>query len=125
MTRIALALLLMTTSAGADDEGWKYDFRKCWVTNNIRAEHYKPGVPLEGVLEEGSVTLDIDGNTARIAIDSGEIGNLEKIVTLLKICDKFWTCVRNRDEGKVKHCYVPKDLEKAVKNKAYKSFFRD
>jgi hypothetical protein len=125
MTRIVLALLLMTTSAGADDKGWKYDFRKCWVTNDIRAEHYKPGVPLEGVLEQGSVSLSIDGNSARIEIESGEIGNLEKIVTLLKICDKFWTCVRNRDEGKVKHCYIPKDLEKAVKNKAYKSFFRD
>jgi hypothetical protein len=122
---MAALLLLATAPVVADDEGWKYDFRKCWVRKHIQAEHYKPGVPLEGVLEQGSVTLDINGNNARIAIDSGEIDNLEKIVILLKICDKFWTCVRNREEGKVKHCYNPRDLEKAVKNKAYKSFFRD
>jgi hypothetical protein len=51
-------------------------------------------------------------NEAVIVIDSGEIDELEKSVTLLKKCDKFWRCVADRDNlGKPKHCYMPKGLK--------------
>jgi hypothetical protein len=65
----------------------------------FRAKHLQisfPGKP------ERSVNLDI--------------GAARKAVAFLKMCDKFWTCVAERDSpgkwpGKKKHCYIPRALD--------------
>lgn len=39
------------------------------------------------------------------------IGAGRKAVAFLKKCDKFWSCVKERDlMGKKKHCFLPRDL---------------
>ena len=39
------------------------------------------------------------------------IGAGRKAVAFLKKCDKFWSCVNERDlMGKKKHCFLPRDL---------------
>jgi hypothetical protein len=54
-------------------------------------------------------------DAVRVEIGPRFIKEMEAAIALLKMCDKFWTCVAERDgyvepKGKKpKHCYLPKN----------------
>jgi hypothetical protein len=96
----SLALLLMAVRPVPAGESWEFDFRKCHVQKRFPQGEYMTG----------GTFFPTGENEVTITIDSDEISELEKAVTLLKKCDKFWNCVADREKGKRKHCYMPKDL---------------
>jgi hypothetical protein len=57
-----------------DDDKWEGDFRKCQIQKPVPA---------------GEIWMTITPD---------ELPNMQKWITFLKVCDKFWTCVRKREE---------------------------
>ena len=43
-----------------------------------------------------------------VSITPADVTAIEKGLEVLKKCDKFWTCVRERNAGSKKHCYLPR-----------------
>jgi len=73
---------------------WKANFRRCemdkWFYRNKDAYEFS---------EVGSLL---------VSIKPEDIPAIEKGIAILKKCSKFWTCVRERDAGKKRHCYLPR-----------------
>ena len=77
---------------------------------------------LKGILNftaNGKGGLDIDTRPKSPAEDeSGKtetpsIDDMRKALDFLQKCDKFWTCVADRDlspRPKHKHCFLPRDM---------------
>jgi hypothetical protein len=82
----ALLMAILPAAANADDK-WEGNFRRCQI---------------EKVLPEGQ-------RLAEVTTD--DLPNLQKWIAFLKMCDRFWRCVAERDgyieaRGKrPKHCY--------------------
>jgi hypothetical protein len=111
-----VAALLMATSAVHAVEKWEESFRRCEVTKifprNIEAEekHLKAFGTNVDIFEtpEGSY-VDVRLNGVSVTLHLDEVLALQKSIPLLKKCSKFWRCTEDRDKGKVKHCYLPRD----------------
>ena len=90
---LAAVLALVSTPALAATK-WEANSRRCeidkWFTKG-----------------EDAFDFDAEGRVL-VVIKPEEIASLEREIALLKHCSKFWSCVKRRDTGKVKHCYLPK-----------------
>jgi hypothetical protein len=96
----------------AEYKKWETNGRWCQIVKDFPPPR-SPGEPLAGELPgDPQLSASKDGSV-RVFIDNEEIRDLEKALHNLKICDKFWTCVAQRDgdeeppKGKrrPKHCY--------------------
>jgi hypothetical protein len=93
-TALLMAVLSAANAKEEDDNKWRGDFRKCKIHKTFSPE---------------------DGLFATITPD--DLPNMQKWIIFLKQCDKFWTCVRNRDDNTIsrgkrpKHCYAPRDKD--------------
>jgi hypothetical protein len=90
---LAAVLALVPTAALAATE-WEANSRRCTIDR-----WYTKG--------EDAFDFDAEGRVL-VVIKPEEIASLEREIALLKHCSKFWSCVKRRDTGKVKHCYLPK-----------------
>lgn len=95
-TATATLLLLLTTAATAQANygDWETSFRKCDIGKSFAKE--------ETIIAE-------DGSRIFVTITPADIPALEAGIAVLKQCRKFWDCVAQREQGKVKHCYMPKE----------------
>jgi hypothetical protein len=89
----AVVVALAPTAAPAATE-WQASFRRCavdkWFTKNEDAFEFTA---------EGRVL---------VSITPADVVAVEKGIAVLKKCNKFWACVRERDAGRKRHCYLPK-----------------
>jgi hypothetical protein len=88
LTSIA-ALFLTTGAAHAEWEDLK-------PVANLRYCHITVGIE---TIRENQATLDLN-----------DLLVLQKSIPQLKKCVKFWDCVADRNKGKVKHCFWPREL---------------
>jgi hypothetical protein len=90
---LAAALAVASTAALAATE-WEASFRRCeidkWFTKGEDAFEFTG---------EGRVL---------VSITPADVPAIEKGIAVLKKCNKFWACVREREAGKRRHCYLPK-----------------
>jgi uncharacterized cupredoxin-like copper-binding protein len=95
MKKLLAALLLATAVVSAQaTETWEASFRKCDLGKTFA--------------KDDTITA-YDGSTVFVTITPEDIPAIEKGIAVLKQCRKFWTCVSERNAGKMKHCYMPKD----------------
>jgi hypothetical protein len=86
--------LTASTAQTATSDGWEGNFRRCDITKASNDQEHDPWLSFE----------------------AEDLPKLEKWVAFLKVCDKFWQCVAERDgyvkpKGKrPKHCYVPRNI---------------
>jgi hypothetical protein len=101
MMKLALAFaLVLLPSAAHAVEKWEENFRRCEV-----AKRFSQGE----VTEPGKFFLTPEGN-AVVTLHLDELLELQRSIAFLKKCEKFWQCVEDRDAGKKKHCYYPREL---------------
>ena len=90
---LAAVLAVAPTAATAATE-WEANFRRCeidkWFTRGEDAYEFSA---------EGKVL---------VSIKPADVPAIERGIAILKRCNKFWTCVRERDAGKKKRCYLPR-----------------
>jgi hypothetical protein len=95
-TAIAMLVALGTASTAqtATSDGWIGNFRRCDITKASHDQEHDPWLSFE----------------------AEDLPKLEKWVAFLKVCDRFWQCVAERD-GVVKskgkrpaHCYIPRNI---------------
>ena len=90
---VALALVAIVSPAIAA-EPWEANSRRCeidkWFTKG-----------------EDAFDFDAEGRVL-VTIKPEDVPAIEKGIALLKYCSKFWACVRERDAGRRRHCYLPK-----------------
>jgi hypothetical protein len=90
---LAAVLVVASTPATAATE-WEANFRRCeidkWFTRG-----------------EDAYEFDGEGRLL-VSIKPADVPAIEEGIRVLKRCHKFWTCVRERDAGKRKHCYLPR-----------------
>ena len=92
---LATVLALAPTAATAATE-WEANFRRCemdkWFYRDKDVYEFSA---------EGSLL---------VTITPADVPALEKGIALLKRCDRFWRCVRARDNdvGKKRVCRIPK-----------------
>jgi hypothetical protein len=90
---LAAVLALVPTAAPAATE-WEANFRRCeidkWFTRGEDAYEFNA---------EGRIL---------VTITPKDIVAIERGTAVLKRCSKFWACVRDRDAGRRKHCYLPR-----------------
>ena len=90
---VALALAAIAGPAVAA-EPWEANSRRCeidkWFTRG-----------------EDAFEFDAEGRVL-VSIKPEDVPAIEKGIALLKHCSKFWTCVRERDAGRRRHCYLPR-----------------
>jgi hypothetical protein len=112
-----VAALLLSAGAAHAVEKWEESFRRCEVTKifprNIEAEEkllkaFGTNVDIFETPEGSYVDVGLNGVSVTLHLD--EVLALQKSIPLLKKCEKFWQCVEDRDKGKKKHCYLPRDL---------------
>ena len=92
---LAVALVLLASADPAPAAtAWEANSRRCeidkWFTRG-----------------EDAFDFDAEGRVL-VVIKPEEIASLEREIALLKHCSKFWTCVRERDAGRRRHCYLPR-----------------
>jgi hypothetical protein len=90
---LAAALTLVPTAARTATE-WEANSRRCEIDR-----WYTKG--------EDAFDFNAEGRVL-VTIKPAEIAALEREIALIKHCAKFWSCVRERDAGRRKHCYLPK-----------------
>ena len=90
---LAAALAVASTAATAATE-WEASFRRCeidkWFTRG-----------------EDAFEFNAEGKLL-VSIKPADVPAIERGIAVLKKCSKFWACVRKRDDGKKKHCYLPR-----------------
>ena len=90
---LAAVLALVSTPALAATK-WEANSRRCeidkWFTKG-----------------EDAFDFDAEGRVL-VTIKPEDVPAIEKGIALLKHCSKFWACVRERDAGRRRHCYLPK-----------------
>jgi hypothetical protein len=86
----ALAVVPTVTSAATE---WEANSRRC---------------TLDRWYTKGEDAYEFDGDKLLITITPKDIPAIEKGIALLRVCDKFWACIRERDAGKKKRCHIPK-----------------
>jgi hypothetical protein len=76
-----------------------------------------PPAALPALFQVRRIQISFRGEPETLNIEpiNLEIGDGRKAVEFLKLCDKFWTCVAERDSplnwpGKKKHCYYPRKI---------------
>jgi len=88
------AVLALAPTAALAAEPWEANFRRCeidkWFTRGEDAFEFSA---------EGKVL---------VSIKPEDVAEIEKGIAVLKRCSKFWACVRERDAGRKRHCYLPK-----------------
>jgi hypothetical protein len=87
----AVAVAAATVAQAAEEE-WVVNFRRCEIGKTFYKGEY---------IAQGGEQVDV-------TITPADIPAIEKGLKVLKQCEKFWTCVNKRYEGKVKHCYLPR-----------------
>jgi len=92
MKKLIAALLLAAavTGARADVPQWEASFRKCDIGKSFAKD---------------DTLQPPDGSQVFVTITPADVPAIERGLAILKRCDKLWTCVRDRNAGKVKHCY--------------------
>jgi hypothetical protein len=94
---VALCLILATCqmplrSASAQRAGetrWEADCRRGYIRKAFPKNY--PGLEFS--------------DAVRIDILPEEFADLEKAIREMRKCEKFYQCLADRDQGKVKHCY--------------------
>jgi len=93
---LAVFLLTLAATPASAATDWEASFRRCemdkWFYRNQDAYEFTA---------EGSLL---------ISITPADVPAIERGLAVLKQCDKFWTCVRERNAGAKKHCRMPKEL---------------
>jgi hypothetical protein len=92
---LAVALVLLASADPAPAAtAWEANSRRCeidkWFTRG-----------------EDAFEFDAEGRVL-VSIKPEDVPAIEKGIALLKHCSKFWTCVRERDAGRRRHCYLPR-----------------
>jgi len=97
MTRFMLiviaALSIASTVARAepeDEQKWQTSFRRCEINK---------------VFLKGDENVYEGIGWQRITITLDDVADIKRALVVLEKCKKFWSCVNDRDAGKVKHCY--------------------
>jgi hypothetical protein len=88
------AVVALAPNAALAAEPWETNFRRCeidkWFT-------------------KGEDAFEFDGEgKLLVSIKPADVPAIERGIAVLKKCNKFWACVRERDAGKKRHCYLPK-----------------
>jgi hypothetical protein len=90
---LAAILILTLTPALAATE-WEANSRRCaidkWFSRDVDAYEFTA---------EGKVL---------VSIKPADIPAIERGIAILRHCDRFWRCVRERDAGKIRRCRIPK-----------------
>ena len=90
---VVLALAAIANPAPAATE-WEANSRRCaidkWFSRDVDAYEFTA---------EGKVL---------VVITPKDVPAIEEGIKVLKRCDKFWSCVRERDAGRRRHCYLPR-----------------
>jgi hypothetical protein len=99
-----VVLLLATGAAHADNREWESSFRRCEVWKNFthKDEDTRPGLALG---DRDEIWLDEAHTDGKITLSMEDIVEFQKHLPLLKKCTAFYQCLRDREAGKVKHCY--------------------
>jgi hypothetical protein len=92
---LAIAALALASPAHANDEKWENDCRRGWMSKTFKPDVFET-LPEAFFNDDGTITI-------RIPLDDAL--EIQKLIPDLKAAGKFWQCVRDRDDGKVKHCY--------------------
>jgi hypothetical protein len=83
----------------AEAAGWEANFRRCQIEKVFSPD------------DDNLTSRYGDTDKTLVAIDETEIAELEKGISILKKCHKFWSWVADRDlKGKKVRCYLPKDI---------------
>jgi hypothetical protein len=107
MKAILFALLVIIVSTRAAD-AWEGNFRRCDVSFQ-----FSQGIL---TLTAGQKGIDLDirsKSTEEVGEPKPSISSMRKALDFLQKCDKFWTCVADRDlspHPKHKHCFLPRDI---------------
>src|SRR5262249_35389210 len=72
---------------------WEASFRKCDIGKQFRKDE--------------TITT-IEGDLVFVTITPADIPAIERGIAILKKCNKFWTCVRERNAGKKRRCRLPR-----------------
>jgi hypothetical protein len=88
------AVLALVPTAALAAEPWQANSRRCeidkWFTKG-----------------EDAFEFDAEGRVL-VVIKPEDIVQIKKGIALLGHCSKFWACVREREAGRKRHCYLPK-----------------
>jgi hypothetical protein len=98
------ALFLATGTAHADSKKWESSFRRCavWKTFDHDDRDARPG---RAYGDGDEVWTEWPEGQATITLSIEDVLELQKHLPLLKKCGAWFKCLRDREAGKVKHCY--------------------
>jgi hypothetical protein len=113
LTVCAFGLLLSFASARAAD-AWEGDFRKCHVSAQLSQGILHIAAGQKGIDLEIQLNTEHGRESPYVEIETKvSINDIRKALDFLQKCDKFWTCVADRDlspRPKYKHCFLPRDM---------------